>query len=115
MDDFKLVFGKKLKELRKAHKLRLKDLAEKLDVSFVAISQYENALNYPSFMHILKISQFFDVSVDYLLGINATNIDKVNKEYEATFYLAKKQKISPETLNEIINAISKSQCPPDSQ
>ena len=45
------------------------DLAEYLGVSAVAIGQYYNGDALPSMDNLIKISKYFNVSTDYLLGL----------------------------------------------
>ena len=59
---------KKLRELRKENKLTTKELGEKLSLSQSTISLYESGKRQPDLDTLKKIAQFFNVSVDYLLG-----------------------------------------------
>ena len=58
----------KLKQLRKEKKLTLKQIAEELNISVSAYSNYEQGIRLPNYDILLKIADFFDVSTDYLLG-----------------------------------------------
>lgn len=68
------IFGKRLKELREeynevaAEKLTGAKLGEALGVSKQSVSKWENGLSYPDFDTIIKLSEIFNVSTDYLLG-----------------------------------------------
>ena len=62
-------FGDRLRKLRKEKKLSQKELGDLLNISDRVISYYENNNRFPSDEKTLKaIADFFDVSVDYLLG-----------------------------------------------
>lgn len=63
----RLTLGKKIYKLRKENGLSQEQLAEKLDVSRQAISKWETGVN-PDINNIIKLSEFFDCSTDYLLG-----------------------------------------------
>ncbi|QXN67744.1 hypothetical protein [Mycolicibacterium phage J1] len=71
---FMSIFGKRLKELREeynevaAEKLTGAKLGEALGVSKQSVSKWENGLSYPDFDTIIKLSEIFNVSTDYLLG-----------------------------------------------
>lgn len=60
----------RIKELRMAHGLTQVDLAEKLSVSKQTVSNWENNNIQPSVDMLIKISNYFGVSTDYLLGRN---------------------------------------------
>jgi transcriptional regulator with XRE-family HTH domain len=59
----------RLKELRETNKLRQKDIAQILNVRNTTVSAWEKGDNEPDIKTIKKLSQFFDVSADYLLGL----------------------------------------------
>lgn len=62
------MFGKVLRELRTKNKLTQKELAKALYLSNSSISHYENNRCMPSRETIETFAQYFNVSVDYLLG-----------------------------------------------
>ena len=61
-------FGNKLKKLRDEVGLTQLQLAEKTKVSRSAIAQYETNRQMPDLASLKDIADFFDVSIDYLLG-----------------------------------------------
>ena len=58
----------KIKELRKAKKMTQSQLCEILKIAQPTLSGYENETSEPDFATFQKIADFFNVSVDYLLG-----------------------------------------------
>lgn len=62
------LFNKRLRILRKKQKISQKDFAKILGVSNVVLSRYENGERKPDYDILIKIAEYFDVSVDYLLG-----------------------------------------------
>lgn len=60
-------FPQRLKELLKAKKASQRELAEYLGITQQAVSFYCSGKNYPDGDYILKIADFFGVSVEYLL------------------------------------------------
>jgi transcriptional regulator with XRE-family HTH domain len=62
------MFGSKLTQLRKKAKLTQEIAALKLEMPRSTYSNYESGKREPDFETTNKIAQFFDVSVDYLLG-----------------------------------------------
>ena len=63
------VFSIRLKELREQKKLSMAQLALKIGVSDAAICKWENALAEPKITYIYLLAEFFEVSTDYLLGL----------------------------------------------
>lgn len=61
-------FGNVLKELRTEKHLTGEELGNALNVTKVAISNWENGNRTPDTEMLKKISNYFDVSLDYLLG-----------------------------------------------
>ncbi len=64
-----IMFAEKIKELRLDKKLKQCDLAKALSVDQRTISNWENSRNEPDFKTLVKIANYFDVSTDYLLGL----------------------------------------------
>ena len=62
-----MIFADKLIDLRKKNGWSQEDLADKLDVSRQSISKWESAQSVPDMNRILKLSELFGVSTDYLL------------------------------------------------
>lgn len=61
-------FGERLRALRLEKKLTLRELAKELDISFSALGKYERNEHQPDFDTLEKLADYFDVSIDYLLG-----------------------------------------------
>ena len=61
-------FGERLKELRTAKGLTQKQLAEILSVSGNTVHCWESDKQEPSMAALLKLSEYFEVSLDYLFG-----------------------------------------------
>ena len=64
-----VVFGTVLKELRLKSGMTQKELAVKLGVTKSVVSYYELAERTPSPEVLVKLAKIFNVSTDYLLGI----------------------------------------------
>lgn len=60
-------FGKLIKEIRKKNNLTQKDFANKYNVTYQAVSKWENGKNMPDVSLIKEISKDFNVSIDDLL------------------------------------------------
>lgn len=62
-----MTFGDKLSKLRKENNYTQEQLAELLDVSRQSISKWESDLAYPETDKLIRLSELFHCSVDYLL------------------------------------------------
>lgn len=76
------MFGEKLKDLRKKMQLTQMQLADTLHVAYGTIAMWETNKRQPDFEMVAKIANYFNVSIDYLLGNNQSfevkNIETVN-------------------------------------
>ena len=63
-----MFFSERLVQLRKAHSLTQKQLATELQLSELAIQHYESQRRKPAFDILLALADYFDVSLDYLVG-----------------------------------------------
>jgi transcriptional regulator with XRE-family HTH domain len=64
-----MLVSKRLIELREERDLSQKELAGKLGVAANTISAYENESAKPKLDGMIEIARFFDVSIDYLVGL----------------------------------------------
>ncbi len=62
------LFGSRLRQLRKEDNLTQKELAAKLGLAFSTISMYERGIREPDFETTEAIADYFNVSMDFLLG-----------------------------------------------
>lgn len=62
------IFSKNLKKLRKQKKLTAAKLAQKLNISHAALASWETGRHLPHLDDLIRIADFFEVSVDELLG-----------------------------------------------
>ena len=60
--------GQIIRRLRKERNLTQEELAQQLNVTFQAISRWENGTALPDAQNILQISKLFNVTTDYLLN-----------------------------------------------
>ena len=60
--------GQRLSQKRKAKKLRQHQVAEYLDVSLGAVSQWEQGKTQPSINNIVALAKLLNVSLDWLLS-----------------------------------------------
>lgn len=79
------LFANRLKTLRLTNKLQQKELAKKIGISPVMISQYESGKKEPSRETLYKIAEIFNVTVDYLLCRTNNPYDTDSLELEGTY------------------------------
>lgn len=58
-----------LKQLRESKHLGQTELAKDLGVSKGIISLWENGLREPTMSSLISIAQYFEISIDYLVGL----------------------------------------------
>ena len=63
------IFCERLKELRIEKGVGQVELATKINVSKDIISLWENGLREPKLSNLIVLARFFEVSIDYLVGI----------------------------------------------
>lgn len=63
-----MFFANRLQELRENSFISRKDLAAALNISVSALGMYERGQREPNIDMLVKIADYFDVSVDFLLG-----------------------------------------------
>lgn len=64
------IFAEKLKELRIEKGVGQVELAKAINVSKGIISLWENGLREPKLSNLIALSIFFEVSIDYLVGLD---------------------------------------------
>lgn len=64
------ILSERIKMLREEYPLTQSQLAEKLDIATSSISQYESGDRVPSDDIKIKLAKFFDVSLDFLMGLS---------------------------------------------
>ncbi|PRX18098.1 transcriptional regulator with XRE-family HTH domain [Orenia metallireducens] len=62
------MFKKRIRQLRKEHKLTQQQLADKIGVGRATIAGYETKGKEPGYDTLKKLAEIFNVSTDYLLG-----------------------------------------------
>ncbi len=68
------MFKDRFKELRTSYKYTQNEIADIFDVSVQAVYNWEKGIFMPTIDSLIKLAEFFNVSTDYLLGID-------NKKY----------------------------------
>ena len=72
-----MYFAQNLKLLRTRRKRSQADLADTLEVKRSSLSGYELGTAFPSYETLIRISDFFKISIDKLLRVNLGNISEL--------------------------------------
>ncbi|MFB5760231.1 helix-turn-helix domain-containing protein [Paenibacillus medicaginis] len=72
--------GERISALRENRKLTQEEMASQLQISRASLSHYEKNRRKPDFDTLRKIADFFQVSIDYLLGRDDDLIPAANDE-----------------------------------
>lgn len=90
--------NEKFKNLRKSHNMKQSDIASKMNVSLSTVGMWEQGRNQPDTDTVKKLANLFDVSTDYLLDNDISEIRK-NEDRELL------QTVSEDLANPLSNAI----------
>ena len=63
------ILGENIARLRKERGMKQEDLDRELNVSYQAVSKWENSVSAPDISNIKQLAQFFGVSIDMLFGL----------------------------------------------
>ena len=66
-----IIFHERLKELRIEKGVGQIELAQAINVSKGIISLWENGLREPKLSNLIALAKFFEVSLDYLAGLES--------------------------------------------
>lgn len=72
--------GEQINNLRKQHGLSQDDFANLFNVSRQTISNWENGKSYPDLEMIIKVSDYFKISIDELLKNDVQTVKKIDNE-----------------------------------
>ena len=62
----------RLKALREAKAFTQADLAKKLGITRSSVNAWELGISIPSTQYIVELASIFDISTDYLLGVDSS-------------------------------------------
>lgn len=95
MDNIKTPFSKNLRNLREEKNLPQDKFANEIGYSKSIISEWENGKKTPNAIALIKLSQYFEKSIDFLVGLEDEFGNKQFKEknYSKTHIEFKKSNI----------------------
>lgn len=77
-------FGEKLRQLMENNNVKQQELADKLNVKRGSVSNWTTNRRCPDAETIVKIADYFNVTVDYLLkdtGIKSDELEELREDY----------------------------------
>ena len=106
----KMMYSYKLKELREDKNISQQDLSKELDIDNSLLAKYEKEYYIIPIKHLNTLANYFDVSIDYLFGLNdKLNYKNSNCEIDAIKVgerlkeFRKENKLTQEKLAKILN------------
>ena len=72
------MIAERIRILREAHQMTQTELAKKLGVTRSGVNAWEMGVSVPSTQYVVELALLFDVSADYLLGIEASSTINVS-------------------------------------
>lgn len=81
------IFQARLKQLMESRGLNNRALADEVNITTAALSRYLTKERTPDLKYIVKLSDYFGVSVDWLLGLNDDRYEILTPEIQEVAYL----------------------------
>ena len=84
-------FQERLKALMDSHGYGMKSLADKMNITSATLSRYLSGHRSPDLPYVVKLAEFFGVSVDWILGLNDDRYEALPpdiREVSRLYYLA---------------------------
>lgn len=75
-------FQENLRRLIDSRGLSIKALGEELNMTPATLSRYLTGTRTPDLIYVVKISEYFSVSIDWILGLNGDKFDVMPKEVQ---------------------------------
>lgn len=102
MEIKKYRFGKTVKRLRESKNLSMSELAKQLGTTKSSINMWENADVIPREAMLIKVADYFNVSLDYLFGLDYKDLQlqRIQQLQKKTNFRAEKLKRAIDRLNE---------------
>lgn len=96
----------RLAEIRKKRGLSQSELAKQIGYSQNMISQWENGSRDPNTQTLIILADFFNITIDYLLGRTSTTNDKLEKlSPKAQLHIKKYLQLSVEGQENVDNTL----------
>lgn len=77
------MIGEQIKETREKNNLTQSALAKRLGISRSAVNAWEMGISIPSAQYLIELSKLFNVTTDYLLGLDTRETIDISSLDEA--------------------------------
>lgn len=67
-DKILIIFSQRMQELRLSKGINQKTLSANLHLTYTTLWNYENGKKFPRLSDLVSIADYFNISIDYLLG-----------------------------------------------
>lgn len=81
------IFQTRLKQLMDSRGLNNKSLADDVNITTAALSRYLTGHRTPDLKYVVKLAEYFGVSVDWLIGINDDRYEVLPQDIQEIAYL----------------------------
>ena len=69
LDETLVIFSQRITELRLLKAISRYKLAKDLHIAPVALEKYETGMKFPKLTTVVKMAEYYNVSLDYLFGM----------------------------------------------
>lgn len=101
------MIGKRIKKQRLKYNLTQRELSFRLGLTPKMISFYENEERTPPADIIIKLSQIFNISTDYILGLSDDNSKKVTVTQKEEVFLSLLRKLDTDYTDIVLGDLKK--------
>ena len=100
-------FSEILQDLREDRDISRKELAAYLNISLSTIGMYEQGRREPNIEMLIKIADYFNVSLDFLVGRDFTKMDL--EKYQEALHIKNKIDKLPQGYKDIVSFMIETQ------
>jgi len=95
----------RLKQLREELQKSQEEVAKEMGIAKSTYGNYEVAKREPSLEVLVKIAEYYDVNIDYLLGLTSERKRNKNSDYTIAVDYIESQNIKIDDIKELIKVI----------
>lgn len=103
---YRMTFAEKLKELRAKKKMSQTEVADKINIQRGAYNAWEQGTSFPRVNKLPMLCKFYNVSADYLLGIETPNNPEPLKDDDLMLIEELAEKLTSDERKKLITIIN---------